>query len=46
MPHVDLSIVDRQLSGVYITRNFGFLVDETLLAFDHELQPRPRMVDR
>ena len=37
MPHVDLSIVDRQLSGVYITRNFGYLVYDTLLALDHEL---------
>ena len=37
MPHVDLSIVDRQFSGVYITRNFGYLVYDTLLALDHEL---------
>jgi peptide/nickel transport system substrate-binding protein len=46
MPHVDVSIVDRQLSGVYITGNFGYLVYDTLLALDHELWPRPRMVDR
>jgi hypothetical protein len=37
MPHVDLSIVDRQFSGVYITGNFGYLVYDTLLALDHEL---------
>lgn len=37
MTHVDLSIVDRQLSGVYITGNFGYLVYDTLLALDHEL---------
>jgi hypothetical protein len=37
MTHIDLSIVDRQFSGVYITSNFGYLVYGTLLAFDHEL---------
>jgi hypothetical protein len=37
---------DRQLSGVYIARNFGDLVYDTLLPLDHELQPRPRMVER
>jgi peptide/nickel transport system substrate-binding protein len=37
MPHVDLSIIDRQFSVVYITRNFGYLVYDTLLALDHEL---------
>ena len=45
MPHVDFSIVDRQFSGVYITRNFGSLVYDTLLALDHEFQPRPQMLD-
>jgi peptide/nickel transport system substrate-binding protein len=44
-PHADLSIVDPHFSGVYITRNFGYLVYDTLLAFDHEFQPRPQMVD-
>jgi len=44
-PHADLSIVDPHFSGVYITRNFGYLVCDTLLAFDHEFQPRPQMVD-
>jgi len=36
-PHVDFSIVDRQFSGVYITRNFGYPVYDTPLALDHEL---------
>ena len=44
-PHADLSIVDPHFSGVYITRNFGYLVYDTLLALDHEFQPRPQMVD-
>lgn len=44
-PHADLSIIDPHFSGVYITRNFGYLVYDTLLALDHEFQPRPQMVD-
>ena len=45
VPHADLSIIDPHFSGVYITRNFGYLVYDTLLALDHEFQPRPQMVD-
>jgi peptide/nickel transport system substrate-binding protein len=45
VPHADLAIVDPYFSGVYITRNFGYLVYDTLLALDHEFQPRPQMVD-
>src|SRR6516164_2710921 len=45
VPHADLSIIDPHFSGVYITRNFGYLVYDTLLALDHEFQPRPEMVD-
>ena len=26
VPHADLSIIDPHFSGVYITRNFGYLV--------------------
>jgi peptide/nickel transport system substrate-binding protein len=45
VPHADLSIIDPYFSGVYITRNFGYLVYDTLLALDREFQPRPQMVD-
>jgi peptide/nickel transport system substrate-binding protein len=45
VPHADLSIIDPHFSGVYITRNFGYLVYDTLLALDHEFQPQPQMVD-
>ena len=45
VPHADLSIIDPHFSGVYITRNFGYLVYDTLLALDHEFQPRPQMLD-
>ena len=45
VPHADLSIIDPHFSGVYITRNFGYLVYDTLLALDHEFQTRPQMLD-
>ncbi len=45
VPHADLSIVDPYVSGVYITRNYGYLVYDTLFALDHEFRPHPQMVD-
>jgi peptide/nickel transport system substrate-binding protein len=45
VPHADLSIIDPYFSGVYITRNFGYLVYDTLLALDQEFRPQPQMVD-
>jgi peptide/nickel transport system substrate-binding protein len=45
VPHADLSIVDPYISGVYITRNFGYLVYDTLFSLDAELKPQPQMVE-
>jgi peptide/nickel transport system substrate-binding protein len=45
VPHADLSILDPYFSGVYITRNFGYLVYDTLFGMDRNFRPRPQMVD-
>ena len=45
VPHADLSIIDPYFSGVYITRNYGYMVYDTLFALDHEFRPQPQMVD-
>src|SRR5580658_5318497 len=45
IPHADLTIIDPYFSGVYITRNYGYLVYDTLFALDHTFKPRPEMVD-
>ncbi len=44
VPHADLSIVDPYVSGVYITRNYGYLVFDTLFSLDADLKPQPQMV--
>jgi len=45
VPHADLTIIDPYFSGVYITRNYGYMVYDTLFALDHEYQPHPQMVE-
>jgi peptide/nickel transport system substrate-binding protein len=45
VPHADLAIIDPYFSGVYITRNYGYMVYDTLFALDHEYRPHPQMVD-
>lgn len=45
IPHADLAIIDPYFSGVYITRNYGYLVYDTLFALDHEFHPHPQMVE-
>jgi peptide/nickel transport system substrate-binding protein len=45
VPHADLAIVDPYFSGVYITRNFGYLVYDTLFGMDPNFRPKPQMVD-
>src|SRR5580704_8733968 len=44
VPHADLTIIDPYFSGVYITRNYGYMVYDTLFALDHEFHPHPQMV--
>jgi peptide/nickel transport system substrate-binding protein len=45
VPSADLSIIDPYFSGVYITRNYGYMVYDTLFALDHAYKPHPQMVD-
>ena len=34
IPHADLSIIDPYFTGTYITRNYGYMVYDTLFAMD------------
>jgi len=45
VPHADLSILDPYFTGVYITRNYGYTVYDTLFAMDGQFHPQPQMVD-
>ena len=45
VPHADLSIIDPYWSGAYITRNYGYMVYDTLFALDDKYRPRPQMVE-
>jgi peptide/nickel transport system substrate-binding protein len=45
VPHADLTIIDPYFSGVYITRNYGYMVYDTLFALDHEYKLHPQMVE-
>jgi peptide/nickel transport system substrate-binding protein len=43
--HSDLKIVDPIWTTAYISRNYGYLVYDTLFALDEELNVQPQMVD-
>jgi peptide/nickel transport system substrate-binding protein len=45
IPYADLSILDPYFTGVYITRNYGYMVYDTLFAMDSAFRPQPQMVD-
>jgi peptide/nickel transport system substrate-binding protein len=45
VPSADVAIIDPYFSGVYITRNYGYMVYDTLFALDHEYRVHPQMVD-
>ena len=45
IPHADLTILDPHFTGVYVTRNHGYMVYDTLFAMDGEFRPQPQMVD-
>jgi peptide/nickel transport system substrate-binding protein len=46
VPLADLKILDPTFTTAYVTRNFGFLVYDTLFAQDANGVPRPQMVDK
>jgi peptide/nickel transport system substrate-binding protein len=45
IPHADLTILDPHWPGGYITRNYGYMVYDTLFAMDSKLRPQPQMVE-
>jgi peptide/nickel transport system substrate-binding protein len=44
--HSDVKATDPVWSGAYITRNFGYMIYDTLFAVDEKLQVKPQMVDK
>ena len=46
IPQADLRSLDPIWTTAYITRNFGYMVFDTLFALDKDLKPQPQMVDR
>jgi peptide/nickel transport system substrate-binding protein len=45
VPHGDLVVIDPILNIDYIARNHGYLIYDTLFAFDSKGEVRPQMVD-
>lgn len=45
VPHADLKVLDPTFTTAYITRNFGYMVYDTLFAMDAKGEPQPQMVD-
>ena len=44
--HSDLKIVDPIWTTAYISRNYGYMVYDTLFAMDEDLSVKPQMVER
>src|SRR5947199_4368273 len=46
IPQADLRSIDPIWTTAYVTRNYGYLVFDTLFALDKDLKPQPQMVDK
>ena len=46
IPQADLRSIDPIWTTAYVTRNFGYMVFDTLFALDKDFKPQPQMVDR
>src|SRR5690349_214176 len=46
IPQADLRSLDPIWTTAYVTRNFGYLVYDTLFALDKNFEPQPQMVDK
>src|SRR5246127_4669919 len=44
--HSDVKILDPIWTTAYIQRNFGYMVWDTLFAFDEKFEVKPQMVDK
>jgi peptide/nickel transport system substrate-binding protein len=45
IPQADLRSIDPIWTTAYVSRNFGYLVFDTLFALDKDFKPQPQMVD-
>ena len=45
IPQADLRSIDPIWTTAYVTRNFGYLIFDTLFALDKDFNPQPQMVD-
>jgi peptide/nickel transport system substrate-binding protein len=45
VPGSDLVTIDPHWTGAYITRDYGYMVYDTLFALDHQYRPHPQMVE-
>ena len=45
IPQADLRSIDPIWTTAYVTRNFGYLVFDTLFSLDKDFKPQPQMVD-
>ncbi|MFN3657181.1 MAG: ABC transporter substrate-binding protein [Pseudolabrys sp.] len=45
VPHANLTLLDPTWTSIYITRNHGYMIYDTLFAVDAEGKPKPQMVD-
>src|SRR3979490_3055034 len=46
IPQADLRSIDPIWTTAYVTRNFGYLVFDTLFALDKDFKPQPQMVEK
>jgi peptide/nickel transport system substrate-binding protein len=46
IPQADLRSIDPIWTTAYVTRNFGYLVFDTLFSLDKDFKPQPQMIDR
>ena len=44
IPQADLRSIDPIWTTAYVTRNFGYLVFDTLFSLDKDFKPQPQMV--
>ena len=45
VPYADLKILDPMFTTSYVTRNFGYMVYDTLFSMNAKGEPKPQMVD-
>jgi len=46
IPQADLRSIDPIWTTAYVTRNFGYMVFDTLFALDKDFKPQPQMLER